>query len=677
MINKRFLDSIKIKKTRGKNSYSYANCICTFDTETSKICKNPVVYDKKKKEEVIKPVVNYVVFWSVSILNVDTEEIQTEWGRRPDELVDFIENIKSYFDCDKMYFYAHNLQYDWEFLRKFFYLKDAVKSQLNTKPHFPIMVTFRSGIVLKDSLIIAQRKLEKWAEDLDTPHKKAVGYWDYNKIRTQSEEYTKEEIIYGTFDTIALAECLYKTMKLHGKSVYTIPVTATAIPRQESYKIGRKHAARNTFLKCYLTYEQQEIAEKVYHGGYTHANRYIIGQHIKGEITCYDFASSYPFCMVAYKYPMEKFTPCEDMKVEDVIRESDETAYMFKLIATNIEIKKECLMPSLSFSKAEAVAGYTLDNGRILKCEYLEMYMTEVDLEIFYNTYDYDAALCTDMIYAYKDYLPRWFTDYVYKCFCEKTQYKGGDAVIYTLKKYTVNSLYGMMVQHPVQDDWIEDIDGNFSKREKDKKEAYEKYINKEKTILCYQWGIWVTAYAMRNLYKLCSFASKWYYSDTDSGYGSNWDETKINDYNNEVKQLLKERGYPSVLCENNGKYYTLGVAEVDGIYSEFKTVGSKRYCVRDKKKNELKITIAGVPKKEGAKKLDNNIDNFRVGFKFVNTGKLAHSYITNDITEKDGIIYADSIDLNSVEYELGKTDVDETLLSEDIEIIYIEESEL
>ena len=80
-----------------------------------------------------------------------------------------------------MYIYFHNLAYDYVFLRLFLF--DAFgtpKKQLNTKPHYPIMIGFENGIILKDSLILAGCKLEKWANDLNVNHKKAVGNWQYD-----------------------------------------------------------------------------------------------------------------------------------------------------------------------------------------------------------------------------------------------------------------------------------------------------------------------------------------------------------------------------------------------------------------------------------------------------------------------------------------------------------------
>ena len=51
-----------------------------------------------------------------------------------------------------------------------------------------LFIEFDNGVILRDSLILAQRKLEKWCIDLDVEHKKAVGLWDYNKHYTQKKK---------------------------------------------------------------------------------------------------------------------------------------------------------------------------------------------------------------------------------------------------------------------------------------------------------------------------------------------------------------------------------------------------------------------------------------------------------------------------------------------------------
>ena len=110
--------------------------------------------------------------------------------------------------------------------------------------------------MIKDSLILAQRKLEKWANDLDVEHKKAVGSWDYDKFRNQDTPLSTEELHYIECDTLAGVECLDKTMEALHKRIYSIPLTATGIPREQTRVRGKKYHARDWFLQQALTYDQ-------------------------------------------------------------------------------------------------------------------------------------------------------------------------------------------------------------------------------------------------------------------------------------------------------------------------------------------------------------------------------------------------------------------------------------
>ena len=58
-----------------------------------------------------------------------------------------------------------------------------------------------------------------------------------------------------------------------------------------------------------------------------------------------------------------------------------------------------------------------------------------------------------------------------------------------------------------------------------------------------------------------------------------------------------------------DGKEYWLGVVDIEK-HDQFRTMGAKRYCVRDG--DDLKITVAGVPKKKGALCLNGDIENFK-----------------------------------------------------------------
>ena len=172
-------------------------------------------------------------------------------------------------------------------------------------------------------------------------------------------------------------------------------------------------------------------------------------------------------------------------------------------------------------------------------------------------------------------------------------------------------------------------------------------------------WGVWVTEYAMKNLFELGSYASDWLYSDTDSVFGIGFDENKISMYNEKCKQLLHDRGYDPVIYE--GHEFVLGAAELDKTCSEFITCGAKRYAYRDAKTGELHITVAGVPKK-GVASLKDDISNFKKGLIFSGTvsGKKMHEYRYVDAiyTDKDGNITGDSIDLSPCDYLLDDVEL-------------------
>lgn len=669
---------------RGDND-TYNDVILMFDTETSK--ETPGIVCS-----------NYVVAWTLSVRAFNTN-ICTLYGSRPSELIYVMDLIHKHMPGDKTIFYAHNYSYDYVFARKFMFVKwGTPQKQLNTKSHYPLFMEFANGIIIKDSLILAQRSLEKWADDLDVEHKKAVGKWNYDKIRHQGDgrSFTKDEIEYIEHDTLAGVECIQKTMDTLNKRIYSMPYTATGIPREAVREIGRKHHARDLFMRIVPDYHIQEILEKVYHGGYTHGNRHYISRTVLakdfGNIKAKDFSSSYPFCLLARRYPMERFSKTSDCSIDHVLKYGDKYAFIFKLILVNVRLKSDAIpMPALQYSKCTQTVNAVEDNGRILTAKYAEIYTNETDLKIIAEQYTFDAAACTEVYSSKKDYLPRWFTDYVFECFKDKCELKGGDPVLYSIAKAKLNSLYGMICQHPcrlmIEEDYTT---GEYAKDEtQNLEELYEKYTKKFTSILPYQWGVWVTSYAFENLFTLGKCVDGiWLYSDTDSAYATGWDEEKVASYNQKCKDELAANGYGAVKV--NDKEFWLGVAENDGEYSQFRCAGSKRYCVRyartpenvkKKTAGKLKLTVAGVPKK-GVKCLKNNIKNFHKEFIFdgKTTGKLQHTYFFEPEiwVDENGNERADSIDLSPCEYKLDDVKIVdwEKLWEEDVEIQIYEEGD-
>lgn len=655
------------KKGRGDNS-SYNDIVIMFDTETS-------------KQKGVEHGENYVVAWTISIRMFHLN-ICTLYGNKPSQLMECIDMIQSQLHGDKTLMFAHNLTYDWTFLRKFFFRDFGYpEKQLNVKSHYPVNIEFSNGLCLRDSLILAQRSLEKWASDLNVEHKKACGKWDYNVIRNQDYTFNNDELEYIECDTLAGVECLDAYCLALDKKIFYLPFTATGIPRAYVIQKALENGGKEFFNKCAPSLQQYKKLEKVYHGGYTHANRHyvgeVVGQEMFGEnIIAFDFASSYPFVLLSEKYPCTKFSKCENKSISDILSLMEEKAFMFKLIGVGVKLKNDDIpMPTLQLSKCEKVINPICDNGRIMSCEYCEIYLNEQTLSVIALHYDFQKHLCVEVEYAEKKPLPRWLTDYIFELFKAKTQLKGGDFVLYCLKKAMLNSVYGLCVQHSLSDTWNETIEGEYIKEIiQDEEESYNKYLKRKKSVLLYQTGCWCTSYAFKNLHTLGSFCKHWVYSDTDSCYGCGWDLKKVEEYNKKAKEKLQNNGYDAIMF--NGREYCLGVAEFDSESTEFVTLGAKRYCKRSVDDGELHITVAGVPKNKGSVScLGNDIRNFRRGLIFdgKRTGKLQHEYFYTDSIHYDkyGNEYGDSINLTPCDYRLDETtkvDFDD-LLNEEVNI--------
>lgn len=683
------LDNILYVKPAGRygEKLTYNDVIIMCDTETS---KKKLARSKQSSKLPSGRTAreNHVCAWTISIRAFGMN-IATLWGHKPSTMIETMYKIHESMQGDRTLMFFHNLPYDHWFLRRFLLQKlGKPYKQLNIKSHYPLFIRYNCGLELRDSLQLAGKKLEKWADDLQVEHRKAVGKWDYSKFRNQDYKFNKDELTYIENDTLAGVECLDKTLELYHKRIYSLPYTLTGFIRDDIRLIGREHGAKDLFNRIAPTYEQYIKLTNVFHGGFTHANRFYIDELIEDEVQCYDFCSSYPFSMLAYKYPMEAFHSIPNCDVDYIMRSKEDHAFMFKLVAYDVKLRHpDHVMPALQYSKCVAgtVINPVIDNGRLCACDFCEIYTNEVDLEVLVEQYSMNA-MCVEVETAYKDYLPRWFTDYVFNLFKEKCRLSlTDDEINYMVQKGKINGCFGMCVQkwlkeliEEIYEDNDDYISGEYRTVPYDNpKKEFQKYLDKRNNILLYQHGVWITSYSFRNLHNLNKCVRPdgiLLYNDTDSGYAIGWDEEKLKAYNDNCIALLRANGYDSVVV--GGKTFTLGIAEHKPLkddYTEFKVQGAKRYAGRCKKDGKIHITVAGVPKK-GAECLEDDLNKFTRNFIFKGeiTGKLQHIYFTSDIyIDEDGNETADSIDLCFNDYKLDSTEKFE------LEELYAEEVEV
>ena len=209
----------------------------------------------------------------------------------------------------------------------------------------------------------------------------------------------------------------------------------------------------------------------------------------------------------------------------------------------------------------------------------------------------------------------------------------------------------GMSVTNTIRDDVIyKDDDGEWYEEELTNEDIENKLqAEKKKAFLSFSYGCWCTSWArdalLRRLLDIKDDKGNiikkgldeyMIYADTDSlKLREGYDRSIIDDYNKSVEEKIKfvssvlnipfEKYCP---LDSKGKKHMLGVFDYEGRMEEFITQGAKKYAFREN--GEIKITVAGVPKK-GAKAL-HSLKDFKDNFvfRFEDTGKNLLIYVDN-----------------------------------------------
>lgn len=596
----------------------YVEDIITFDTESTSLIK--------EKE-------GFMYAWMIGI----NEDVTI--GRTYEELKDMIEEIEKSSKGRQVIIYVHNLSHDFQFLRNAFEFEDVFARKKREVIKCKIK---NKNIYFKCSYALSNKSLNEIGEVYNKKYKKKIGDLDYSKYRDNKTKLTKEEIEYCKHDCLVLYEYIERIKKEFG-GYKNIPLTCTGIVRREftNYVSKNYHNKNKYSLKDWKAFvsEMAPTAKQfrdlvhVYAGGYVHSNASRTDKTIP-NVKSIDFASSYPYVIVTEKYPMSRFWKDKNVRLDQI---DDNKAYIMTLHFTNI--RSTGYFNYISFDKIDKIKsrGYYTDNGRVDSADELIITCTEQDYIIISENYNWDDVKLIECKTAHKDYLPRVIIDFVLEKYKTKQmikKQKNRDEVKYREAKEQLNSIYGMMITNYIRDECEYDICGWTDKKLND--EMVDNKLNemKGKQLFAYSWGVWITAYARRNIWHgITHMGYDAIYSDTDSiKYTGEYNEF-INTYNINCVYKLNH-----VLCHYGIKFedwmYGLGFFENDGIYEEFKTLGAKKYCYRSNGK--LGIRLSGVTR-DAAKYLKNDIDNFTDGFVFKEneTGKLGKYYNDNGSIDK------------------------------------------
>ena len=583
-------------------------------------------------------------------------------GRTWNEFIELINNLVEVYDLSlnkRLIIYVHNLSYEFQWFKNYFEW-EKVFSIDNRKPIYAIT---KNGIEFRCSYLLTNYSLETLGNNL---HKykvnKKVGDLDYKLIRHSKTPLTEKEWGYILNDGLVVMAHIQEEIERLG-DITKIPLTNTGyvrnLCREKCLKGDNKFSYVRLMKTLKLTKEDYLQLKRTYMGGFTHANINYVDK-VVNNVFSIDFTSSYPAVMLSEKYPMSKAFSV-DIKDEKDFRDClNAFCCMFDCKFYNLTAKVE-FENYVSISRCRNIKNYIVNNGRVVEADELEISLTEQDFFIMYEMYDWDYIEVSNMKCFYKDYLPKDFILTILELYKNKTSLKGVEEKIveYMVSKNMINACYGMCVTDPCRDDILYE-DNMWSTQKADIDTLLEKYNKNNNRVLFYAWGIWVTAYARRNLFSgILEFKNDYIYSDTDSIKGINYEKHKdyIDNYNktivNKINKCLKYYHIPTEYARPKtikGVEKQLGVWDYEGAYTRFKTLGAKRYMYEVD--NEIHITIAGVNKKSGIKYLynkfktnDNIFKNFKEDLYFPSSytykedgiikedngsGKLLHTYIDN-----------------------------------------------
>ena len=664
VVNSIKCDMQKVKKDK----IYYYNIPCAFDIETTSF------YDNNEK-------VGLMYIWQFGI------DGRVFMGRLWDEFTELLDKLRNEFDINienRLVIYVHNLAFEFQFIRKLFRWLNV----FSIDSRKPIYATTCYGFEFRCSYLLSGYSLAKVGDNL-TKYKceKMVGDLDYSLKRHNKTPLTNDELKYCFNDIMVVMCYILERIEIDG-NITKIPLTKTGYVRnycrnmclyenKSHKKGGKKFKTYHEMIKSLsIEIDEYKQLKRAFMGGFTHSNA-INTNVVLNDVKSFDFTSSYPYCMISEMYPMSRGQIIE-------VNENTFEKYL-NLYCCVFDIQFTNLLPKvnyenyISYSKCFKCVNPVINNGRVVCCDLLWTTITNVDYDIIKRCYSWEGVKVANFRIYQKGYLPTQFVKSIIKLYQDKTQLKGveGKEVEYMQSKEMLNSCYGMCVTDIARDEFVynNDIWETIKPTNEKLQEELEKYNKSKKRFLFYVWGIFVTAYARRNLFTgIFEFGNDYIYSDTDSIKVVNYNNHMeyINKYNELTqRKLQKACEYHGINMSElqpktiKGDTKLLGIWDNDGIYDNFKTLGAKRYMY--KQGNDYHITIAGTSKHLGSeyiKSLNNPFNAFNDGLiippQF--TGKLTHTYVDET---KQGVIIdyrgnavnytaLSGVHLEQCEYNLG-----------------------
>lgn len=570
-------------------------------------------------------------------------DLATFIGRTWEEFFALVTLINQHLEKRKarLLCYVHELSHEFQFLAGIWDFKEEDVMAIKERVPIKALMGF---IELRCSRRLADLSLRNWCRELKTDHQKTE--LDYSVTRYPWSDLSEEELRYCINDVVCVVECVMEMMRLYGDSVYTIPYTSTGYIRRK-VKTSLRYWSYRGIRSLQNSFQHYKYLREAARGGDSYEALQYHGT-ILDDVDIYDISSSYPAITVHCLLPMSQFRDEKPTMeaMQDCI--NAKRCFVARVAFNNLRLKDQyAQFPYIPYSKGNW--GYMTpprdcdidpDTERVYAAGYFEMALTDVDLEIIDELYEWEGDLDIKwLISARYGYVPQPLADIIINLFKKKTLLKGTERTAeYNHVKRQLNAgCYGLMAQKMTfpkilfrDGRWIKDPDYN---------EEMDYADNVEKAFVNYAWSVFITAIGRKRFLMGCLAAQAadpdaFVYGDTDSVVSRV--PLDFSEYN---RKRIREAKFSGAVAEDkNGETQYIGVFEHQGT-GLFRTVGVKQYVTRINGKTE--ISVSGVPKEKGSKIIESSggVEAFDDGFIFRDSGKKALYYNddVDDWVEIDG----------------------------------------
>lgn len=611
-------------------------------------------------------------------------------GRTWAEFKDAMEKVREQLNGRTLVVLVHNLSYEFSYLRMVH--EWSPEEVFALQPRKVAKARIGDDFEFRCTYIHSNMSLDLWTRKMGVEHAKKDGAeFNYLKTRYADTPLSDFELEYCCNDVLGCMEAYRAEMDRDGDLISTIPMTSTGYVRRDV-----KHAMKPMYKMLHNmapTYRTYVALREAFRGGLTHANRYYAGV-ILHDVHSADRSSSYPDVICNCDFPMGKFRAvrsCTAEKVRQLLH--DRKAVLCRILMWGVRLRDDMDgFPYLSVSKCRGMraynrqtgerATYAEDNGRVLRADFLETTVTDVDLRIILRQYQCDDLQIHEAWWTHYGPLPDPLRLTVCDYYRNKTELKGKEdrdsRLLYDKSKNLLNSCYGMMAQDPLRDSiaWIagawqlaflDKSTGQWTIGQRDPEKVLQEA--QRNIYLLYQWGCWVTAWArLRLMEGVEQCRGRCVYVDTDScKYLGEVDWTAYN--RKRIKDSAQSGAWAT---DSKGKRHYMGVYEQEDGYKEFKTLGAKKYAYIHEGSDQVETTIAGVSKKLGGRELQaaGGLEAFAEGFIFSLAGGTASFYNDNTPIQtvmRDGhrVEMGPNICISPSTYRVGITDEYREILHE------------